>query len=200
MVQQAQVLLGKGQRVEALPLLDAAIGQFEEALRIAPSYLLSYRKMARALQLRGNTPGAVDRLRKAVDLWPEDLQARVDLAEVLYSTGEFKDAMHQLEAARHYNPEMEAAQMAQVHFNRGLVYLRGLNDDGRALYNMERALELNPNHPQAAAIRSAISELRARGAQPVEDEAMTRPVARPATPDRPGRPEPTALPPGSPVE
>jgi len=200
MVQQALALLAQGQRSLAMPLLDGAISQFEEALRIAPSYLLSHRKIARALQLRGDTPGAVEWLRKAVDLWPEDLQARLDLAEVLYATGEFQDALRQLEAARHYNPAMDGTQMAQVHFNRGLVYLRGLNDDGRALYNMERAIELNPAHPQAAAMRGAIRELRARGAQPVEDEAMTRPVTRPATPAGPARSDPTALPPGSPVE
>jgi len=198
MVQQAQALLAKGQRTEAMPLLDGAIDQFKEALRIAPSYLLSHRKLARALELRGDTPGAVEWLRKAVDLWPEDLQARLDLAEVLYATGEFKDALNQLAAARHYNPGMDPAQMAQVHFDRGLVYLRGLNDDGRALYNMERAIELNPNHPQAPAIGAAIREMRARGAQPVEDEAMTGPVTRPATPGGPARPDATAPLPGSP--
>jgi len=200
MVQQAQALLAKGHRAEAMPLLDGAIAQFEEALRITPSYLLSHLKVARALQLRGDTPGAVEWLRKAVNLWPEDLQARLDLAEVLYATGGFQDALSQLEAARHYNPEMGAGQMAQVCFDRALVYLRGLNDDGRALYDLERAIVLNPDHPQAAAIRGAIRELRGRGAQPVEDEAMTRPVTRPATPAGTGRSDPTALPPGSPVE
>jgi len=198
MVQQAQALLAGGRRAEAMPLLDGAVGEFEEALRIAPAYLLSHRKIARALQLRGDTPAAVVWLRKAVDLWPEDLQARLDLAEMLYATGEFQDALRHLEAARHYNPGMEDDKMAQVHFNRGLIYLRGLGDDGRALFNMERASALNPGHPQAPAIRGAIRELRARGAQPVEDEAMTRPVTRPPAQDGAARPEPTAPPPGSP--
>jgi tetratricopeptide (TPR) repeat protein len=200
MVQQAQALLANGQRADAMPLLDRAIAELEEALRIAPSYLLSHRKIARALQLRGDTPAAVVRLAKAVDLWPEDLEARLDLAEMLYATGVFQEALRHLEAARHYNPGMEDDKLAQVHFNRGLIYLRGLNDDGRALYNMERAIALNPDHPQVLAIRGGIRELRARGARPVEDEAMTRPVAGTPAPGGAARPDPTALPPGSPGE
>jgi tetratricopeptide (TPR) repeat protein len=186
MVLQAQTLLDQGKRLEALPLLDRAIEQFNEALKIAPSYLLAHRKIARAYQLRGDTPQAVEWLRKAVDLWPEDLQARLDLSEVLYSTGEFQDALRQLEAARHYNPDMPATQMAQVWFNRGLIYLRGLDEGGRALFDMDKAIEMDPQHPQAAAIQAAIRDLRARGVQPVPDEAMTRPVpppeAKPAAP------------------
>jgi regulator of sirC expression with transglutaminase-like and TPR domain len=115
---------------------------------------------------------------------------------VLYSVGEFQEALSHLEAARHYNPEMPQDTLAQVHFSRGLIYLRGLDDDGRALWDMERALALDPNHPQAPAMRAAINELRAGGATPVEDEAMTRPVVR--TPDGAAGPGSTAAPPGSP--
>jgi tetratricopeptide (TPR) repeat protein len=204
MVQQAQTLLGQGKRGEALPLLDGAITQFEEALRIAPAYLLSHRKMARAHQLRGNTPAAVEWLRKAADLWPEDLDTRLELAEVLYSTGEFKEALGHLEAARHYNPGMDDDRLAQVHFYRGLIYLRVLSDDGRALFNMERALALNPDHPQAPAIRGAIRELKSRGVTPLEDEPGTRPGTTGAAASGTGRPAPaspaTPAPPDRPGE
>ena len=193
-LQEAQTLITRGQRAAAMALLDRAIAQFQEALKIAPSYLLSHRKMARAWQLRGDTPAAVEWLRTAVDLWPEDLQARLDMAEVLYATGEFREALQHLDAARHYNKEIEAAALAQIHFDRGLIYFRGLNDDGRALYNMEKAIALDPQHPQAQAIRAAIQVLRARGALPVEDEPAARaPSGAPAA--YPGSGPPPTSPP-----
>jgi tetratricopeptide (TPR) repeat protein len=173
MVQQAQDLLDQGHRVEAMPILEAAIAQFDEALRIAPSYLLSHRKLARAYILKGDTPRGVEILRKAVDLWPEDAPARLELAEVLYASGEFRDALHQLDAARHYNAEMSREEEAQVTMNRGLIFMHGLEEPGKALYDFNRALELDPNHPQATAIRQAIQELTMRGTQPVTDAGAT---------------------------
>ncbi|HKQ97545.1 MAG TPA: glycosyltransferase family 39 protein [Candidatus Polarisedimenticolia bacterium] len=169
-LQAAQSLLQQGRRTEAMTRLDRAIGQFQEALKIAPAYLLSHRKMARAYQLRDNTPAAVEWLRKAVDLWPEDLQARLDLAEMLYATRDYREALSQIDQGLHYNPSIPGAQQAQVAFNRGLIQLRGLGDEGRALYDMEKAIALDPAHAQAPAIRATISELRAKGVTPIADE------------------------------
>jgi tetratricopeptide (TPR) repeat protein len=177
-LQSAQDLLRQGQRAEAMTRLDRAIGQFHEALKIAPSYLLSHRKLARAYQMRDDTPAAVEWLRKAVDLWPEDLQARLELAELLYATRDYREALDQIDQALHYNAEIPPAQQAQVAFNRGLIFLRGLGDERRALYNMEKAIALDPEHAQAQAIRGTIRELRARGDTPVTDEPP--PAAKPA--------------------
>jgi 4-amino-4-deoxy-L-arabinose transferase-like glycosyltransferase/cytochrome c-type biogenesis protein CcmH/NrfG len=190
MVQQAQDLLDQGHRVEAMPILDAAIAQFDEALRIAPSYLLSHRKLARAYILKGDTPRGVEILRKAVDLWPEDAPARLELAEVLYASGEFRDALRQLDAARHYNAAMSREEEAQLTMNRGLIFMHGLEEPGKALYDFNRALELDPNHPQATAIRQAIQELTMRGTQPLTDAGATASASEPGA-----RPSSEAAPP-----
>jgi tetratricopeptide (TPR) repeat protein len=188
LVQQAQTLLDAGRRAEAMTVLDRAIAQFDEALRIAPSYLVSHRKLARAYILKGDTPRGVDILRKAVDLWPEDSQARLELAEVLYSSGEFKDALRQLDAARHYNAALTPGEDAQIVMNRGLIFMNGLGEPGKALFDFDRALQLDPNHPQAAAIRQAIEQLTMSGARPEADPGAT------ATP---GASEKRAAPPAS---
>lgn len=179
LVQQAQALLDQGKRQQAIPLLDRAIEQFNEALRLVPSYLPSHRKLARAFALKGDAEQAREWLTKAVDLWPDDLQARLELAEMLYAGGEFNRALKEIEVAVKSNPSIDPPQMAQVYFNRGLIYFRGLNEGGMALYDFEKVLELNPAHPQASAIRSAIRELRARGRQPVPDEALMRALQPP---------------------
>jgi len=170
LLQQAQDLLQQGRRDQARPLLDRAVVQLKEALKIAPSYLMSHRKLARAYQLEGDTPQALEWLGKAVDLWPEDLQARLDLAELLFASAQYRDALTQLDAARHYNPSMEPRLLGQVYFYRGLIWMRGLEDPGKALYDMEKAIALSPDHPQAAAIQSAIQDLKARRTEAVADE------------------------------
>jgi tetratricopeptide (TPR) repeat protein len=173
-VQQAQNLLDAGRRAEALTILDEAIAQFDEALRIAPSYLLSHRKLARAYILKGDTPRGLEILKKAVDLWPDDSQARLELAEVLYASGEYRDALRQLDAARHYNASMSPEEEAQFTMNRGLIYMHGLGEPGKALYDFDLALQLDPNHPQAGAIREAIRELTLRGTHPEPDQGATQ--------------------------
>src|SRR5206468_6206585 len=75
---EAKDLLDRGDRARAMPLIDQAMGQFVEALKLAPAYLLSIRKMAVALDMKGDHPGAIELLRKGVDLWPDDLQARTE--------------------------------------------------------------------------------------------------------------------------
>jgi tetratricopeptide (TPR) repeat protein/4-amino-4-deoxy-L-arabinose transferase-like glycosyltransferase len=179
LLQQAQFYLEQGKRPQAMPLLDRAIEQFNEALKIVSSYLPSHRKLALAYGLKGDSEQAREWLTKAVDLWPEDLQARLELAEFLYAGGEFNQALKELETAVRYNRSMRPEQMAQVYFNRALIFYRGLNEGGMALYDFEKALELNPGHPQSAAIQNAARELRARGRQPVEDEGITRALQSP---------------------
>jgi tetratricopeptide (TPR) repeat protein len=179
LVQQAEALLGKGDRQKALPLLDQAVAQFGEALKQAPAYLLSIRKLARALALKGDHPAAIEWLRKGVDLWPDDLQTRGELAEALFRTGEYKDALRLIDEARAANRNMDPRELARIYYHRGLILQQGMNEPGRALYNFERALELDPGYAQAGDIRGMVMILRSRGIQPLPDEpAGARPSDR----------------------
>src|SRR5206468_1807868 len=141
---QARDHLDKGERVAGLPLLDRAMAQFAEALRLAPAYLLSIRKMAMAYDLKGDHPAAVEWLRRGVDLWPEDLQTRAELAEALFRAGEYRDALRQLDEARQLNADMDPNEMARLYFNRGLILYEGMNEPGRALYNFEKSIAIDP--------------------------------------------------------
>src|SRR5206468_6913595 len=157
---QARDHLDKGERVAGLPLLDRAMGQFAEALRLAPAYLMSIRKLAMAYDLKGDHPAAIEWLRRGADLWPDDLPTRVELAEALFRSGEYRDAIQQLDEARQMNTIMEPRELARLYFNRGLILYQGLNDPGRALYNFEKSLSIDPGYSQAPAIRNIVFVLR----------------------------------------
>jgi tetratricopeptide (TPR) repeat protein len=191
LVLQAQALLDQGKRGDAMALLDRAVDQFHEALRLAPSYLLSHRKLARAYELKGDTAQAVEWLRKAVDLWPEDMQARMELSELLYNTGDYDAALRHIETAAHYNPGMGKESLAQLYYNRALVFLNGQNDKATALYDFEKTLEVDPAYPRADAIRETIRQLRQSGVQPQDDAALERAMQPSAAPP-PGLPPATA--------
>ncbi|OLC55024.1 MAG: hypothetical protein AUH92_03035 [Acidobacteria bacterium 13_1_40CM_4_69_4] len=165
-----EVLLDKGERQKALPLLDEAIAQFNEVLRLAPAYLLSIRKMALAYEMKGDQAASIEWLRKGIDLWPDDPQARTELAEALYGAGQYKEALKQLDETRASNKTMDAHLLSRLYVRRGLILLRGLNEPGRALYNFERALELDPGYARADEVRSTVMTLRSQGFQPLADE------------------------------
>ena len=187
LTQQAEALLGKGERQKALPLLDQAMAQFNEALKLAPAYLLSIRKMARVFALKGDQPAAIDWLRKGADLWPDDLQTRAELAEALFRSGEYREALRQIDQGRAMHESLDPKELAKIYFHRGLILHQGMNEPGRALYNFERALELDPGYAQAGEIRGTVMVLRSRGIQPLPDE--------PAGARAPGTPAPAGAPP-----
>jgi tetratricopeptide (TPR) repeat protein len=169
-LQQAENLLESGNRAQAMPLLDRAIGQFQEALKISPSYLLSQRKLARAYAVKGDTASAVDGLQRAVDQWPQDPLARLDLAELLYKTGDFGGAMRQLDELRKENTTLGGRDLAQIFVNRGLIFSQAMNQPGRALYCFEKALEIDPHYPDASEVQAQVLRLRAGGYQPLADD------------------------------
>jgi tetratricopeptide (TPR) repeat protein len=181
---QANNLLEKGERSKAMPLIDQAMGQFNEVLKLAPAYLLSIRKVALGFEMRGDHAAAIDWLKKGVDLWPDDLQTRFELAEALFRSGEYAAALRQLDEGRQMNSAIDPTTLARLYFNRGLVLYQGLNEPGKALYNFEKSIELNPTYSQAAEIRRMILSLRSRGVQPTPDEPQRReapvPAERPA--------------------
>jgi tetratricopeptide (TPR) repeat protein len=174
---KGQQLLERGDRPAAMPLLDRAIAQFSEALRIVPSYELSLRKIARAYDLKGDHATALDYMKKASELWPDDLTAALELAEALFNGGDFKGSLAVLDQVSRVNAHLEPHDLSHIYMDRGLVFDQGLGQPGRALYCFEKALELDPQHPQADEIRKIIVGLRARGLQPLPDEPT--PASRP---------------------
>ena len=91
---------------------------------------------------------------------PDDLAARLDLAEAYVARGNVKGALHQYVAALEIDP-----RSAEAHAQVGALLFRlGRREEGLAEVN--RALEIDPRYPEALYFRGAILDSvdRDRGA------------------------------------
>ncbi|HEU5163724.1 MAG TPA: tetratricopeptide repeat protein, partial [Thermoanaerobaculia bacterium] len=91
----------------------------------------------------GRIPEALDQQRKAVELDPKSLTARLALATTLKAAGDFAAAAGELEAAKRIDPKV-----ADVHNNLGNAYDK-LGDVERAEAGYREALRLDPRMAEA---------------------------------------------------
>lgn len=170
---KAERHMARGERTRAIPMIDQAIGQFDSVLKMAPSYLITIRKMAQAYALRGDHASATEWYRKGVDLWPDDLPTRLELAKALFDGGDPHASLREIDQALASEGSLDPKVAAQVYYNRGVLFLNGLSEPGRALFAFEKALALDPTLPQGGETRAMTIELRARGLQPLDDFSST---------------------------
>lgn len=75
-------------------------------------------------------------------------------AEVLFTNGQFEEALRELDATLHFQPFNP-----QVYFNRAVIYEK-ISDYAKAIENLEIYLQLNPNDPKAQTLRDQIHKWR----------------------------------------
>jgi len=128
-----------GQWDEALAQLRHVVNQCPECPDAGPQY----RNLARALHETGRPEEALDPLRKAVALTPDDLELGLDLANQLAAAGRPQDALEQYEALLQRQPDH-----AQCLFGRAnALALLGRLDEAKAGY--QKALSVQPAFPEA---------------------------------------------------
>lgn len=140
--------------------VDEAIPQLEKALRVDPSSSLTHANLG--LALRGKDPArALDHMRRAVELKPDFMEARLNLGAALLDGGKDEEARAAFEAALAIDP-----RSAPAHFRLGSILL----DHGRpreAAAHFEEALRLDP---KLASARNSLGVARLREGRP--DQAI----------------------------
>jgi len=84
---------------------DEAIKEWERAIEIAPDMDDAIRELGWAWNILGDVERSIHMLRKALELNPYNIQARIDLSAVLIGQRFFKEAMRELEIALELDPE-----------------------------------------------------------------------------------------------
>jgi spermidine synthase/Flp pilus assembly protein TadD len=122
--------------------LDRATAEFREALGLDPDSATAHWHLGKALASRAQV-GAVDHLRRSVELGPDNSAARHDLATALLETGHYDEAMDHFRKAL---PSMPDAAVAYNSLGVGLVSRSKLAD---AIDQFREAIRLRPTYVEA---------------------------------------------------
>jgi tetratricopeptide (TPR) repeat protein len=122
---------------------DAAVGYFEQALRINPDSADAHNNLALALLQLGRTPEAVPHLEQAVRLNPHYADAHVNLGNALFQLGKVPEAFSHYQQALRLDPNSPL-----LHDDLG-VALEKLDRVAEAIEQYEMALRINPDFAEA---------------------------------------------------
>jgi len=134
-----QRFLESGKRDSAQGDYRNAANQYRNALKIDKGYAEAHYRLAQAYEHLGQYNAAYGELTVTVALQPTNLNARIDLGNLLLSGGKTNDAEAQANAvmaAQPNNPDAHAI-LSAVDLRRG--------QKSEALSEIQRALELDPN-------------------------------------------------------
>jgi tetratricopeptide (TPR) repeat protein len=95
----------EGEKLLAAGDVDAAVAAFGNALRIDDAYVDAHAGVAEALAVQNRPGPAAAHLTKVIELAPDRLEARLDLAELLIGLGDAENARIHAEAALAQAPE-----------------------------------------------------------------------------------------------
>jgi tetratricopeptide (TPR) repeat protein len=98
---------------------------------------------------------AIEELNEALRIKPHFVEAMNNLGNAYRGKGQYDQAIETFKETLDINP-----YLAIPHLNLAIIYLYQKKDTKKALYHFERALEIEPNFPQAKVIRKEIKELK----------------------------------------
>jgi protein O-mannosyl-transferase len=131
---------------------DAAVGYFEQSLRINPDSADAHNNLALALLQLGRTQEAIPHLDEAVRLNPDYADAHVNLGNALFQEGKVSEAFAHYQQALRLDPDSPL-----LHADLG-VALEKLGRVPEAIEQYKQALKLNPD---LTAAKEAIERLQA---------------------------------------
>lgn len=121
---------------------------YEAAIKADATLYEAHVMLGRVALENRDWPRALSAYEQALALQPEATGARFNFALALHQAGYAADAVEEFE--RFYAAQPQATNGRTYVAN---IYLQELHDTAKARAHYQRLLELQPNHPQAAAIR-----------------------------------------------
>jgi tetratricopeptide (TPR) repeat protein len=122
--------------------LEAAIGEYREAVRLNANNDLAHYNLGMALDDKGELEGAIGEYRAALRLDPDNENAHLNLGSALFKRGEVDAAIAEYRAGLRLNPDNDSA-----HYNLGVALGAKGTFEG-AVTETRAALRLDPNNPQ----------------------------------------------------
>jgi Tfp pilus assembly protein PilF len=157
---QRQLLLRAGDRTEAeksyrtalqehkAGRVLAAIDAYQQAVQSDPSYFEAYHNLGFLAFQSGNVPLSLHAYERALTVQPTSTPTRYNFALALQNAQYFQDAAFELEKVIATSP-----QDTRTHLALANLYAQQLRQPLLARQHYERVLAIEPQHPQAPAIR-----------------------------------------------
>jgi tetratricopeptide (TPR) repeat protein len=138
-----------------------AMDAYRQAGATDPSLFEAHYNLGVIAAEQGRTADALAAYEQALAVDGTSIRARYNFAVALESAGYLHDAAREFERTAADHPDE-----ARVHFSLARLYADKLRDPARARPHFERVLQIEPQHPQATAIRYWIEGQGGRGAVP----------------------------------
>jgi tetratricopeptide (TPR) repeat protein len=132
---------------------DADLQPYRDILAQDPKNAGAATALANKLYDAGRYSDAIPYYQTALASDPKNVNVSTDLGTAMFYAGRPDEALAQLQTSLAIDPNH-----AQTLFNIGTVKRDGKNDRKGAVESWERLLASNPGYPEAARVRSLISE------------------------------------------
>jgi tetratricopeptide (TPR) repeat protein len=145
---QAEQALARGVLAHSQRQLTRALEAYREAVRLDPSLFEAQYNLGLAAYELKVWPLALSSYETALSINPTSANTRFNFALALDRAGYSLDSAAQLEKML-----LEHPQEGRAHFSVAKIYAEQLKQNDAAARHYRRLLELEPQHPQAVAIR-----------------------------------------------
>ena len=130
---------------------DLAMADFTKAIELDPKNVDAYYYRGVSHYYRSEFDLSIADYNKALELNPNYSDAHCDLGLVFYETKKYEDALSHYDTAVRLNPKFWRA-----YFNRALIHYYYKVDTNKALDDLNRAIENNPNYARAYDLRGSV--------------------------------------------
>ena len=146
--QVAKAYFDDGATAQKTEEWQRAKAAYIEAAKADPAWFDARFELGQAAFYTGDTDLALQSFEHALAIDPNDGPARFNFAMSLVQGNYYADAASEFETFLQFDPDN-----AQAHFEAGNLYADKLNDVAKANIHYKRVIGLQPDHPQAVAIR-----------------------------------------------
>ena len=146
--EKADPLFAQGVKAHRERRLTAAIEAYREAIKLDRSFFEAHYNLGLAACDIKNLPQSLSSYEEALSINPTSANARYNFALALEQAAFIRDAARELEKLLADNPEESRA-----HFTLAKLYADELSQPKLARLHYSRVLALEPQHPDATAIR-----------------------------------------------
>jgi len=130
------------------------IDQLQKEAKMAPKSKDAWINLGNVLMDAQRFSEAIDAYEHALTLDPKNVSVRVDLGTCYRGIGKFDKAVEEYRKALKID-----SNFPNAHRNLGVVLSNDLHENKQAVQEFQKYIELQPNAPDAAAIKNMIQQL-----------------------------------------